>query len=142
MASTESAQHRSWPAIIGWGSLIVFSVAFVWVISRQLGETWAKKEKEAIELVKNFKPGGPDQHTLYDLTRMFTIKAREKDHYVGEFTWDAKQKEGPVYEVTLMWKEGENRRVAVFLADLKTGEVRPQGDEAASLPRRARAGGD
>ena len=133
-------EERSWPAILGWGSLALFSVGFVWVISTQLGESWARREKEALQLVKDFRPDGG--MTLSDLTKDYSLKAKDKGAYVGEFTWEAKQKEGPQYEVTLLWKEGENHRVAVWLVDLHSKEIRPQGDEAASLPKRAKMGGD
>ena len=48
--------------------------------------------------------------------------------------------DGADYEVTLLWKEGENHHVAVWRVDLDKEEIRPQGDEAASLPQRAQKG--
>jgi len=139
MATEESKHERSWPAIVGWGGLAVLSIAFVYLIRMQLGESWAKREQEAIQLVKNFQPDGTD--TLYDLTRRFSIEAKKRGTYAGEFSWDAKQKAGPMYEVTLMWREGEQRKVSLWQADLKTNQVRPQGSEAAELASRARRGG-
>ncbi len=140
MTTTEASKstERSWPAIVGWGGLALFSVLFVWLISTQLGESWAKREDEALKMVKDFRPDGTD--TLYDLTRAYSLKAKEQGGYVGEFTWDVKQKEGPQYEVTLLWREGEVHRVALWRINLKDKEIRPQGDEAASLPRRAKTG--
>jgi hypothetical protein len=136
----QQKHERSWPAILGWGSLGVFSVAFVWIIANQLGENWAKRETEAINLVKEFRPDGNE--TLHDLTKLFSINAKEKrDAYVGEFSWTAKQREGPEYQVELLWKEGNQSRVGVWRVNLRTKEVRPQGDEASSLPARARTGG-
>jgi hypothetical protein len=142
MAAPPQAQsaQRSWPAILGWGGLALFSVGFVWIISAQLGESWAKKEEDAKKLVREYRPDGSDL-SLQDLTKEFSIKAKERGAYVGEFTWDAKQKDGPEYEVTLLWKEGEQHHVAIWRANLKTQEVRAQGDEANSLPRRAKTGG-
>ena len=134
--------ERSWPAILGWGGLFLFAGLFAWLIISQLqsAQTWSGRKNEAVELVKNFRPGGPSTETLYDLIRAYSLKAKEQDAYVGEFTWDAKQKDGPDYEVTLLWKEGEQHRVAVWRVDLGSKEIRPQGDEAANLPQRAKTG--
>lgn len=136
--ATAKAEERSWPAIVGWGSLGVFSLLFVWLISTQLGESWGKREQEAMQMVKDFRPDGPE--SLADLTKIYSIKAKEKDGYVGEFSWDAKQREGAEYEVSLLWKDGNDHHVALWRVDLKSKEIRPQGDEASSLPRRARTG--
>jgi hypothetical protein len=138
MATQRAAKRheKSWPAILGWGSLGVFAVLFAWLISTQLGESWAKREDEALKLVKEFRPDDTD--TLSDLTKAYSLRAKEQGAYVGEFSWESKQREGPEYEVTLLWKEGENHHVAVWRVDLAKKEIRPQGDEAASLPQRAR----
>ena len=139
-AATEKKDHRSWPAILGWGSLALFSIGFVWIISAQLGETWSKREEDAIKIAKAFTPPGA-QYNLGDLTKVYSLNAKANGAYVGEFQWQAVQKDGPSYEVTLLWKEGEEHRVALWRVDLKSQEVRPQGDQAASLPARAQAGG-
>jgi hypothetical protein len=138
MATETSAHHhqRSWPAVVGWGSLAIFTVVFVWLISTQLGENWAKRESEAVKIVKDFRPDGGD--TLSDLTKAFSLRAKDQGQYVGEFTWDAKQRDGSEYEVTLLWKEGESHHVGIWRVDLANKEIRPQGDEAASLPKRAK----
>jgi len=88
--------------------------------------------------VMRYLTGKPE--TLEDLIRGYSLKAKEKGGYVGEFTWDAKQKNGSEYEVTLLWKNGNNHRVALWRVDLAQKEVRPQGDAAASLPQHAREG--
>ncbi len=141
MGATEAPkkEKKAWPAVVGWGSLFIFSIVFVWMVKGQLGENFAKREHEALQMVKDYKPDG--DMTMSDLTKNYSILAKEKGAYVGEFTWDAKQKDGAHYEVTLLWKEGEAHRVAVWVVDLSSKEIRPQGDEAASLPRRAKAGG-
>jgi hypothetical protein len=128
-------------ALLGWGSLALFTVLFAWIVINQLrsaGE-WADRGQEAVSVVKQFKPDGqPD--TLEDLIKGYSLKAKERGGYVGEFTWNANQKDGAEYEVTLLWKEGNNHKVALWRVDLQQKDVRPQGDAAASLPRRAREG--
>ena len=128
-------------ALLGWGGLALFTVFFAWVIIAQLHSTeqWSDRGADAVTLVKQFKPDGkPD--TLEDLIKGYSLKAKDKGGYVGEFTWDAKQKNGPEYEVTLLWKEGNDHRVALWRVDLQQKDVRPQGDSAAGLPQRARDG--
>ena len=128
-------------ALLGWGGLALFTVFFAWVIIAQLHSTeqWSDRGADAVTLVKQFKPDGkPD--TLEDLIKGYSLKAKEKGGYVGEFTWDAKQKNGPEYEVTLQWKDGNDHRVALWRVDLQQKDVRPQGDSAAGLPQRARDG--
>ncbi len=126
--------------IIGWGALAAFAIGFAWYVGAPLivGERWADKKADAIDLVKNYKPTGKD--TLYDMIRGYSLKAKENDVFVGEFSWDALQREGPEYEVTLLWTEEGKKRLAVWLVSLSDDSVRPQGDEAASLPKRIESG--
>ena len=141
MNATEQKKDSALPAILGWGGLALFTVLFAWIIINQLqsAEEWANRGAEAVALVKQFKPDGkPD--TMEDLMKGYSLKAKEKGVYVGEFTWNSTQKDGPEYEVTLLYKEGNNHRVALWRVDLSQKDVRPQGDAAAGLPQRARDG--
>jgi hypothetical protein len=132
-------QESAIGTILGWGGLGLFALWFAWQVGSPLiiGEQWANKANDAIEVVKNMKPSGTD--TLYDMIRSYSLKAKERDFFVGEFSWSAIQKEGPEYEVTLLWSEGEAKKVALWRVNLENKEVRPQG-EAASLPQRLTAG--
>ena len=114
---------------------------FAWVIINQLQSAaeWADRGPEAVTLVRQFKPAGQSD-TMEDLIKGYSLKAKDKGGYVGEFTWNATQKDGPEYEVTLLWKEGNNHKVALWRVDLQQKDIRPQGDAAASLPQRARDG--
>ena len=129
-------QESVWGTIIGWGVLFVFAVGFGWYVGAPLiqGERWANKKEDAINVVKNWKPTGKD--TLYDLIRNYSLKAKEQDVFVGEFKWDALQREGPDYEVTLLWTEGQGKHVGVWRVDLGdlTAPPKPQAGEAGGLP--------
>jgi hypothetical protein len=127
-------------AIIGWGGLALFTIGFAWVVISQLQDTeeWSGRGKEAVDMVRAFKPDGQND-TLEDLLKGYSLKAKEKGGYVGEFSWNSVQKDGPEYEVSLLWKEENNHRTALWRVDLEQQAVRPQGD-AASLPQRARDG--
>jgi hypothetical protein len=141
MADEAGQKHESAiGAILGWGALAIFAVAFGWYVGAPLiiGEQWSAKQTDAVQLVKDLKPIGSD--TLYDMIRNYSLKAKEQDMFVGEFQWSAIQRDGPEYEVTLLWTEGQTKKVALWRVNLKSKEVRPQGNEAASLPARLAAG--
>jgi hypothetical protein len=132
---TETTHESPLGTILGWGFLAVFAIGFGWYVGAPLilGERWSDKQADAIELVKNLKPTGSE--TLYDMIRAYSLRSKEKNLYVGEFNWNAMQREGPEYEVSLLWTEGSERKVAVWRVNLKTKDVRPQGDEASGLPQ-------
>ena len=142
MAEENVKKESSLPAIIGWGGLFLFAVLFAWLVIAQLqsSQTWDGRKDDAIAATKKYRPEGPNTDTLDDLIRGYSLKAKDKDVYVGEFAWDAKQKDGPDYEVTLLWKEGNEHRLAVWRVNLQNSDVRPQGDAAAGLPERAKTG--
>ena len=127
--------QRSWPAIVGWGSIAVFAIGFVWLVRGQLGEEWGKKEPEAIKIVQEFKPDGA--LTLNDMTKVLQSLGTDVALFVGEFSWKATQKDGPEYEVSLTWREGNSHKQAIWRTDLEKKDIRPQGDEAQAFPRRA-----
>ena len=127
-------------AVLGWGALAVFALVLGWYVGYPLivGEQWSGKQGDAVQLVKDLKPSSGE--TLYDMIRGYSLKAKEQDMFVGEFSWSAIQRDGPEYEVTLLWTEGQTKKVALWRVNLKTKEVRPQGNEASSLPARLAAG--
>jgi hypothetical protein len=129
-------QESVWGTIIGWGVLFLFSISFGWYVGAPLiqGERWSGKREDAINLVKNWKPTSKD--TLYDMIRNYSLKAKEVDVFVGEFKWDALQREGPDYEVTLLWTEGGHKHVGVWRIDLSDPALapKPQQGEAGDLP--------
>jgi hypothetical protein len=135
MAGNQHTESK-WGTIIGWGVLAVFVIWFGWHVGSPLliGERWADKKSDAIQKVRDSRPLGSD--TLYDMIRAYSLRAKEKDRFVGEFNWDAIQREGPEYEVTLLWTEASERKVAVWRVNLETGDPRPQGNEASGLPQR------
>ncbi|HYD48558.1 MAG TPA: hypothetical protein VEB21_09430 [Terriglobales bacterium] len=126
-----------WGTILGWGALVVFALGFAWYVGAPLimGERWANKKEEAIQLVKSSKPSGSTE-TLYDLIRAYSLAQHGKEKYIGEFSWDALQREGPNYEVTLLWTEGTQKRVALWRINLEDKSIWPQGSEANSLVSR------
>jgi hypothetical protein len=136
MANPQAKQESALGTIIGWGVLLVFAVGFGWYVGAPLiqGERWADKKEDAINAVKNWKPSNKD--TFYDMIRNYSLKAKEQDVFIGEFKWDALQREGPDYEVTLLWTEGQAKHVGVWridLSDLKA-PPKPQPGEAGGLP--------
>lgn len=135
---SDYAENESvWGPIIGWGALGLFAIGFAWHVGAPLlmGERWAGKQDAAIALVKDFKPEGQNA-SLYDLIRAYSLEMRDNSVYIGEFSWDALQRNGPNYEVTLLWTEGTAKKVALWRVDLEEGSQRPQGNEAVSLIKR------
>lgn len=142
MATAEEPQYDDdtesvWGTIIGWGALAIFAIGFAWYVGAPLlmGERWANKKDDAVALVRNSKPSGSSQ-SLYDQIRAYSLKMREGENRVGEFSWDALQREGPNYEVTLLWTEGKQKKVAVWRVNLENGDIRPQGNEASTLVKK------
>ena len=138
---TEGTTESKLGTILGWGSLAAFAIGFGWYVGAPLisGTRWSDKQSDAIQLVREYKPTGQD--TLYDMIRAYSLKAKDQDIYVGEFNWNAMQVEGPEYQVTLLYTEGTERKVAVWRINLQTKEApRPQGNEASSLPQRLLGG--
>jgi len=135
---SDYAENESiWTPIIGWGALGIFAIGFAWHVGAPLimGERWAGRQDEAIAIVRNSTPEGQNSN-LYDLIRAYSLKVRENDVYIGEFNWDALQRDGSNYEVTLLWTEGTTKKVALWRVDLENGTLRPQGNEAVTLTNR------
>lgn len=151
MTDAPKAAHKegsALAAIIGWGGLLAFMGVFAWIVINQIrsGEIWTGKDAEAIALVRDSMPPEGNGMSLGDLLKGYSLKVREltTDNgdraYVGEFSWNAHQKNGPEFEVQLRWKENQDTRVALWRVNLEKEEIRPQGGEAANLPRRAADG--
>jgi len=116
-------------AIIGWGSLALGTIAFIYFIAIQLGVGWEGREKEALDLVRQFKGPGM-QYNLADQTIAVGNIAREKGSFLGEFSWSAKHDEGPVYKVELTWKEVSSNHRATWKVNLEDKSVLPNDVEA------------
>jgi hypothetical protein len=139
---SDYAENESvWGPIVGWGALGIFAIGFAWHVGAPLimGERWAGKQDAAIALVKDFKPAGQDQ-SFYDLIRAYSLDMRDNSVYIGEFSWDALQRNGPNYEVTLLWTEGTAKKVALWRVNLEDNSQRPQGNEAVALIKRVAEG--
>lgn len=136
----ESQEESVVKTIIGWGGLGLFAIYFAWQVASPLivGEQWANKQPEAIEVVKAMKL--EDGASLYDSIRAFSLAAKEKELFVGEFSWSAIHRDGAEYEVSLLWSEGDTKKVAMWRVNLENREIRPQGDAAGGLPQRLLAG--
>lgn len=137
MAQTGKAPKESAiGTLLGWGALGVFALAFGWTVGAPLimGERWADKQNDAIGMLKSSVPS--ESGTLDDMIRDYSVKMRANDVYVGEFNWSAIQREGPEYEVTLLWREGNERKAALWRVNLESKDIRPQGDEASALIKR------
>jgi hypothetical protein len=140
MSSTDKHHESAIGTVLGWGALGIFAIGFGWYVGAPLivGERWADKQDRAIQVVKDFKPDGTD--SLYDMLRNYSLKAKERDLFIGEMSWSAIQREGPEYEVTLLWTEGQTKSVALWRVNIENNEIRPQGNEAGGLPQRLAAG--
>ena len=140
-AKPQSGHESAVGTIIGWGLLGVFALVFAWHVAAPLllGEKWADKQSNAIQLVRDLKPAGASA-SLYDMLRDYQLKAKERDIFIGEMSWSAIQRDGPEYEVTLLWTEGQTKKVALWRVNLENKDVRPQGNEAGGLPQRLAAG--
>ena len=141
MANAQPNQESAVGTIIGWGVLLIFTLGFGYYVGAPLiqGERWADKKEIAINVVKNWKPSGKD--TFYDMIRNYSLKAKEQDVFIGEFKWDALQREGPDYEVTLLWTEGQGKHVGVWRVDLSSPTAAPsaQPGEGGGLPAKLEA---
>jgi len=116
-------------AMLGWGGLAIATIGFIWFIVTQIGAGWANRETEAQNLVQNYK--SPEmQYTLKDQLIEFGNAARAKGRFVGTFAWSTTQDEGPIYRVSLIWKEDSATRKASWMVDLQEGSVKPEGEQA------------
>lgn len=124
---THKGSHLA--AILGWGSLALGTIAFIYFISLQLGVQWEGREQEALQMVREYKGPGM-QFNLSDQTIAVGNAAREKGGFIGEFSWSAKHDEGPAYKVELTWKEGSSNHRATWKVNLEDKSVLPGDVEA------------
>jgi hypothetical protein len=132
MAEHAAEKQSHLPATIGWGSLALMTVAFIWYISTQLGVEWAGRDQEALDLVRNYKGPGM-QVKLQDQLIFVSENARKKGTFVGQFAWAATQDEGAMYKVELIWKDGSATQKALWLVNLEDQSIKPQGPDAAQF---------
>lgn len=136
-ASENKPKESHTGAILGWGSLVLGTVAFIWFISTQLSVGWENREAEALGKVKAIQLAGM-KHNLADSTIELGNQARTTGQFVGQFSWAASQLQGPNYAVKLTWMEGSEHRRADWKVDLEKGTAEP-GPEAADFLKRAGA---
>ncbi len=116
-------------AIVGWGSLTIATVVFIWFVMGQLAVGWEGRNDEALALTWNYQ--APDlPYKLKDQTIAVGNAARAKGGFVGVFNWSAVQEKGPVYKVTLIWKDNSATRKANWTVDLENKTVAAADDEA------------
>jgi hypothetical protein len=128
-SSNDTQQGSHLGAILGWGSLALGTIAFIYFISLQLGVQWDGREQEALQMVREYKGPGM-QFNLADHTIALGNAAREKGGFLGEFSWSAKHDEGPAYKVELTWKEGSSNHRATWKVNLEDKSVLPSDVEA------------
>lgn len=130
--SNQAHQQSHVGAIIGWGLLGVLTLGFVWFVLTQLDIGWEGREDEAQEFVQKYK--GPEmQYTLSDQLIEFGNQARAKGRFVGQFAWSTTQDDGPMYRVSLVWKDGSATKKASWLVNLEDRSMSPEGDDAAAF---------
>ena len=128
-SSNEPQKSSHTAAILGWGSLALGTLVFIYFIAIQLGVQWDGREQEALKMVREYKGPGM-QFNLADQTIAVGNAAREKGGFIGEFSWSAKHDEGPVYRVELTWKEASSNPRAGGRVTLEDKSVLPADVEA------------
>ena len=109
-------------AILGWGGLAVATAGFIWFISTQLAIGYAGKEKDALEVAKNWKSPAMSAR-LDDLKLGIQEAARQNGLSLSQFSWSSVQGDKSVYKVSLLWMEGSQHKKATWNVDLKDGTV-------------------
>jgi hypothetical protein len=122
-------------AIVGWGSLALATLGFIWFVSTQLSVRWEGREKEALDLVKAYQGPGM-KYKLDDHKIEIQNRARDSGGFVGQFSWSTTHAEGPGYIVTLTWMENSEHRRASWKANLQSKGVEPADQEATAFMQR------
>ena len=124
-------------AILGWGGLALAALAFgYWVFANQLSVRWEGREKEALEMARNFQGEGM-KYKLDDLKIVIQNDARQRGDFIGQFEWSTVHSEGPIYKVTLTWMEKDQHRRATWNVDLKNHSVTAADAEATAFLARS-----
>jgi hypothetical protein len=139
-AGKEEKGGSNLAAILGWGGLAVAALGFgFWVFSSQLSIRWEGREKEALEMARNFQAEGM-KYKLDDLKIELQSEARARGEFIGQFEWSTVHSEGPVYKVTLTWMEKDQHRRAAWNVDLAKKTVTPADPEAEAFIKRTTQG--
>ena len=116
-------------AIVGWGSMAIATIVFIWFIMTQLAVGWEERGDEALALVKKWKGPGMS-YNLSDQAIAVGNDARAKGRFIGQFSWAATQEEGPLYKVELIWKEDSVTKKATWEVNLQDSTVTAKGADA------------
>ncbi len=116
-------------AMVGWGLLAAATLGFIWFVVTQLAVGWEGRETEAQALVQDYK--SPEMtYSLKDQLIEFGNQARSKGRFVGTFAWSTTQDDGPMYRVSLVWKEDSASQKASWLVNLEDGSIEAEGEQA------------
>ncbi len=117
-------------AIVGWGTLTLATLGFIWLVVGQLAQGGAGREDEALEFVQKYKT--PEMaYNLKDQTIEIGNAARANGAFIGVFDWERTYTdEGAIYMVTLTWKDNNKTRKAIWKVDVDAKTIEPSNADA------------